>query len=226
MTLIELRYLVAVAETRHFGRAADRFNVSQSTLSMAVRKLEQDLGVLLFERSKLGIRSAQVGEQIIAQAQRALAQTDSIIALAEADKNQLSGELKLGAIFTLGPYLLPQLIPSLQLIANQLTLNCYEGYHNDLRHKLRSSELDAILISQPFVEADVVTQEIYSEPLQLVMPPHHALAAKKIIPLHDLHEQPFLLLSQQQCLREQVLGVFEPSVKIRLNAVVWRHCAI
>ena len=213
MTLMELRYLVAVAETRHFGRAAERFNVSQSTLSMAIRKLEEDLGVLLFERNKSGIRTTQMGEQIIAQAQCALTQADTIIALADADKNQLSGELKLGAIFTLGPFLLPQLIPSLKLIADQLTLSCYEGYNSDLRHKLRTSELDAILISQPFTETDVVTQEIYCEPLQLVMPPHHALAAKNIIALDDLHEQTFLLLSEKQCLREQMLAVFKPSAK-------------
>lgn len=211
MTLIELRYLVALAETGHFGRAAESFNVSQSTLSMAVRKLEEDLGVLLFERSKSGNRVTQMGERIIAQARATLAQADNIIALAKADKHQLSGQLKLGAIFTLGPSLLPQLIPSLKLMANQLTLSCYEGYNSDLRHKLRTSELDAILISQPFNEPDVVTQEIYSEPLQLVMPPNHALAAKKIIALDDLHGQSFLLLSEKQCLREQVLKVFEPA---------------
>nr|ACY24848.1 LysR family transcriptional regulator [uncultured organism] len=213
MTLVELRYLVTLAQEKHFGRAAERWGVSQPTLSMAVRSLEQNLGVLLFERSKSGIRATTMGEQIIAQAQRVLAQADSILTLAEADKNQLSGELKLGAIFTLGPYLLPQLIPSLKLIANQLTLSCYEGYNSDLRHKLRTSELDAILISQPFTEPDVVTQEIYREPLQLVMPPNHALAAKKIIALDDLHDQTFLLLSKKQCLREQMVAVFEPSAK-------------
>lgn len=211
MTLIELRYLVAVAEVCHFGRAAEHLHISQSTLSMAVRKLEEELGVLLFERSKSGIRITSMGEQIIAQARGALSQADTIIALAEADKNQLQGELKLGAIFTLGPYLLPPLIPSLTLIANQLTLSCYEGYNSDLQHKLRMGELDAILISQPCVAHDLVTQEIFSEPLQLVMPPNHALAAKKIIALDDLHEQRFLLLRKNQCLREQVLSVFKPA---------------
>ncbi|MET0356481.1 MAG: hydrogen peroxide-inducible genes activator [Cellvibrio sp.] len=210
MTLIELRYLVTLAQERHFSRAAEHWGVSQPTLSMAVRNLEQNLGVMLFERSKSGIRPTTMGEQIIAQAQRVVAQADSIIALAEADKNQLNGELKVGAIFTLGPYLLPQLIPALKLIANQLSLNCYEGYNHDLRQKLRSSELDAILISKPFTEADVVTQEIYREPLQLVMPPNHPLAAKKIITTDDLHEQTFLLLSEKQCLRSQMLEVFEP----------------
>ena len=217
MTLTELRYLVTLAQEMHFSRAAEHWGVSQPTLSMAVRNLEQNLGVLLFERSKSGIRPTAMGEQIIAQAQRVVAQADCIIALAEADKNQLSGDLKIGAIFTLGPYLLPQLISALKLIANQLSLSCYEGYNNDLRQKLRSSELDAILISKPFTEADVVTQEIYREPLQLVMPSNHALAAKKSIALDDLRGQSFLLLSEKQCLREQMLEVFEPSPNNRVE---------
>ncbi|RYY73789.1 MAG: hydrogen peroxide-inducible genes activator [Gammaproteobacteria bacterium] len=217
MTLIELRYLVTVAREMHFSRAAEQWGVSQPTLSMAIRNLEQDLGVLLFERSKSGIRPTVMGEKIIAQAQHLVAQADSITALVEADKNQLSGELKVGAIFTLGPYLLPKLIPALKLIANQLSLSCYEGYNNDLRHKLRSSELDAILISKPFTEADVVTQEIYREPMHLVMPFTHALAAKKIIDLEDLHEQTFLILSEKQCLREQMLSIYEPAPENRIE---------
>jgi LysR family hydrogen peroxide-inducible transcriptional activator len=168
--------------------------------------------VLLFERNKLGIRATQMGEQIIAQARRVVSQTDAITALAAADRDQLAGELRVGTIFTLGPYLFPQLIPSLKLIANQLTLNCYEGYNSDLRQKLRAGELDAILISRPFSEADIVTQEVYSEPLQLVLPPNHALAAKKTIAIDDLKEQTFLLLSEKQCLREQMLAAFPAAV--------------
>lgn len=208
MTLIELRYLVTLAQTQHFGRAAELCSISQSALSMAVRKLEENLGVLLFERSKSGIRATQMGEQIIAQAQRVVSQADAITALAAADRDQLAGELKIGAIFTLGPSLLPQLIPSLRLIASQLSLNCYEGYNSDLREKLRSGELDAILISQPFTEADIVSQEIYSEPLQLVMPLNHPLAAKKSIGFNDLADQTFLLLSDKQCLRTQMLAAY------------------
>lgn len=213
MTLVELRYLVALAQTQHFGRAAELCNVTQSALSMAMRKFEDELGVLLFERSKSGIRATEMGEKIIAQAQRVVSEVDAITALAEADKDQLSGELNLGAIFTLGPYLLPQLIPSLKIIASQLSLRCYEGYNSDLRQKLRAGELDAILISKPFIEADVVTQEIYSEALQLVMPPNHPLAAKKSIALSDLTEQTFLVLSERQCLREQMLAVYHPPEK-------------
>lgn len=208
MTLIELRYLVTLAQTQHFGRAAELCNISQSALSMAVRKLEDNLGVLLFERSKSGIRATQMGEQIIAQAQRVVSQADAITALAAADRDQLAGELKIGAIFTLGPSLLPQLIPSLRLIASQLSLTCYEGYNSDLREKLRNGELDAILISQPFTEADIVSQEIYSEPLQLVMPPNHPLAAKKSIGFNDLADQTFLLLNEKQCLRTQMLAAY------------------
>lgn len=213
MTLVELRFLVTLAQTRHFGRAAELCNVTQSALSMAIRKLEDELEVLLFERSKSGIQPTRMGEQIIAQAQHVVGQADRIKALAEADKDQLCGELKIGAIFTLGPYLLPQLIPALKLIASDLSIHCYEGYNSDLRHKLRNGELDGILISKPFVEADVLTQEIYSEPLHLVMPPNHPLVAKSTITPDDLHEYTFLVLSERQCLREQMLAVYQPDAK-------------
>jgi LysR family hydrogen peroxide-inducible transcriptional activator len=208
MTLTELRYLVALAQEQHFGRAAELCCVSQPTLSMAIRKLEENLEVLLFERSKSGIRATSMGEQIIAQAQRIVAQADVITALAEADKDQLGGELKLGAILSLGPYLLPQLIPQLRLIAKSLRLDLYEGYTEDLRSKLRTGELDAILVSQPFSEQDVVTQDIYDEPLLLVMPPMHSLAAKSQISASDLNGQTFIVLKDGHCLREQMLEIF------------------
>lgn len=206
MTLIELRYLVALGQTRHFGRAAELCSVSQPTLSMAVRKLEETLGVLLFERSKSGIRATELGAQIIAQAAQVVARADAISALAQADREQLGGELKLGALFTLGPYLLPPLIPTLGLLAPQVRLSCHEGYSSYLRQQLREGELDAILISQAFSEADIVAQEVYREPLLVVMPPKHALAAKTIIQPQDLQAQPFLVLGEKQCLRQQMLA--------------------
>lgn len=211
MTLLELRYLVALAQTHHFGRAAELCGVSQSNLSMAIRKLEESLGVLLFERSKNGICATDMGVQIIAQAQRVIAQTDTITALADADKNQLSGSLTIGSIFTLGPYLLPPLIPQLKLFANNLQLMLYEGYLADLQQKLRYAELDAILVSQAFSEPDIVTQKVYTEVMQVVMPPNHPLAAKKMISVQDLRDQPFLLLNAKQCLREQMLAAFTPN---------------
>ncbi len=207
MTLTELRYIVALAKTHHFGRAAEGFGVSQSTLSMAVRKLEENLGVLLFERSKSGVRTTQMGAQIIAQAQQVLAQTQAIAALVQADQDQLGGELKLGAIHSLAPYLLPQLIPQLRLLTASLRLSMYEGHAADLGAKLRSGDLDAILVSLPFCETDVVTQEIYREPLMVVMAPNHALAAKRQIAPQDLLGQTFIQLQNGHCLREQILHI-------------------
>ena len=204
MTLTELRYLVAVAETRHFGRAAARFNVSQPTLSMAIRNLEQDLGLLVFERGKNSIRPTDAGAGIIAQARQALARAEQIIALAEADKDQLTGQFKLGAIPSLAPYLLPQLIPQLALLARGMQLRFYEGQSADLGDKLKTGALDAILVSQPFSQVDAVTQELYQEPLLAVMPPSHALAAKSLVTKADLQEQLFIQLPPGHCLREQI----------------------
>lgn len=206
MTLIELRYLVVLAQEQHFGRAAALCCISQPTLSMAIRKLEAQLGVLLFERSKSGIRATDMGVQIIAQAQRVVAQADAITALAQADQGQLSGDFNLGAIFSLGPYLLPQLIPQMRLLAGHLRLQTYEGYSADLRQKLANSSLDAIIVSLPFNEPDVVTQELYTEPLMLVMPASHSLASKAVISSQDLEGQSLLLLSEGHCLRDQVLA--------------------
>jgi len=206
MTLIELRYLVAVAETQHFGRAAARFKVSQPTLSMAVRNLEQDLGLLIFERSKNGIRATDAGAGIISQARQVLAQADLIETLAQADKDQLNGEFKLGAIPSLAPYLLPQLIPQMRLLASGLRLAFHEANAVDLGAKLKNGELDAILVSQPFTQVEVVTQELYREPLMAVMPPNHPLAAKKQVTGDDLLGQPFIHLQSGHCLREQILA--------------------
>jgi LysR family hydrogen peroxide-inducible transcriptional activator len=213
MTLVELQYVVTLAQTRHFGRAAALCCVNQPTLSMAIRKLEEQLGVVLFERSKKGIKATDIGEQIIAQAQKIIAQTDAITALAAADKQQLCGTLTLGSIFTFGPYVLPQIMMQLRLIASQIQLHTYEGYPADLRQKLRAGELDAILISHSFSEPDILTQEVYVEPMLVALPPNHALAAKKIITAEDLHEQTFLLLNEKQCLREQMLAAYQPCEK-------------
>ena len=206
MTLNELRYLVAVAETRHFGRAAARFNLSQPTLSMAIRNLEQDLGLLIFERSKSGILPTEAGAGIIAQARLALGRADQIVALAHADKDQLSGEFTLGAIPSLAPYLLPQLVPQLGLLAKGLQLKFYEGKAADLGEQLKAGALDAILVSQPFSQVEVVTQELYREPLVAVMPPNHALAAKGQVTKADLQGQMFIHLPPGHCLREQILA--------------------
>ncbi len=205
MTLTELRYIVILSEEQHFGRTAERCHVSQPTLSIAVRKLEDELGVELFERTKTKVRPTALGEKIILQARALLANTAAIQFLADAGKDQLSTPLALGAIFTMGPYLLPQLIPHLQKQAPKMPLYVQEDYTANLRKKLRDGDLDAILVSLPFSESDVVTQELFDEPLVVVMPQSHPLVRNLEIAPADIARGELLLLGDGHCLREQVL---------------------
>lgn len=205
MTLTELRYIVILSEEQHFGRTAERCHVSQPTLSIAVRKLEEELGVELFERTKTKVRPTILGEKIVAQARLLLANTAAIKALADAGKDQLNSPLALGAIFTMGPYLLPQLIPHMKKHAPAMPLYVQEDYTVNLRRKLRDGVLDVILVSLPFSESDVVTQELFDEPLVVVMPQAHPLARKAEIAPAEIPRAELLLLANGHCLREQVL---------------------
>jgi LysR family hydrogen peroxide-inducible transcriptional activator len=205
MTLTELRYIVILSEEQHFGRTAERCHVSQPTLSIAVRKLEEELGVELFERTKTKVQPTVLGEKIVAQARVLLTTTAAIKSLADAGKDQLNSPLALGTIFTIGPYLLPQLIPHLQKQAPAMPLYVQEDYTANLRKKLRDGDLDAILVSLPFSESDVVTQELFDEPLVVVMRQTHPLASKTEIAPADIAREELLLLGEEHCLREQVL---------------------
>jgi LysR family hydrogen peroxide-inducible transcriptional activator len=206
MTLTELRYIVTLAQEQHFGRAAERCFVSQPTLSIAVKKLEEELGVALFERSKSRVSATPLGEQIVAQANLVLEQTAAIKDMANAGKDQLSSPLRVGAIFTIGPYLLPHFIPQLQKMASKMPLYVEEGYTATLRKKLRKGELDVIIVALPFTEADVVTQPLFDEPFVVLLPHDHPLAAKAEIAPQDLDEQNVLLLGEGHCFRDQVLA--------------------
>jgi LysR family transcriptional regulator, hydrogen peroxide-inducible genes activator len=208
MTLTELRYIVALAQEQHFGRAAERCHVSQPTLSIAVKKLEEELGTTLFERAKQGIRATPLGERIVVLASRLLDQAAAIKDVADADKEQLHGPLALGTLPTIGPYLLPQFIPLLQETASQLSLYVEEGNQASLALKLRSGELDAILITAPFSEPDVVTQPLFDEPFVLLLPVDHRLASKTAIAAADLDPAEVLLLGEVDCFRAQVLAAF------------------
>jgi LysR family transcriptional regulator, hydrogen peroxide-inducible genes activator len=205
MTLTELRYIVTLAQEQHFGRAAERCFVSQPTLSIAVKKLEDELGVALFERTKSRVQPTPLGEQIVTQANLVLEQTATIKDMANAGKDQLSSPLAVGAIFTIGPYLLPQFIPHLQILASNMPLYVEDGYTHSLRKKLRNGELDVIIVALPFSEPDVVTQALYDEPFVVLMPQNHPLAAKAAIDPADLGQQKMLLLGEGHCFRDQVL---------------------
>ena len=205
MTLTELRYIVTLAQEQHFGRAAERCHVSQPTLSVGVKKLEDELGVLIFERTKSAVRLTPVGEGIVTQAQKVLEQAQSIRELAQVGKNQLAAPLKVGAIYTVGPYMFPHLIPQLHRVAPDMPLYIEENFTHILRDKLRTGELDAIIVALPFQEADVLTKPLYDEPFYVLMPADHPWTAKETIDAEMLNDKSLLLLGEGHCFRDQVL---------------------
>lgn len=217
MTLTELRYIVTLAQERHFGRAAERCFVSQPTLSVAVKKLEDELGVALFERSKSTVQVTPLGERVIEQAQRVLEQASVIRELANEGKDQLTSPLRIGAIYTIGPYLFPHLIPELSRSAPRMSLYIEENFTAELRRKLRSGELDAIIVALPFTEADVVTRPLYEEPFEVLLPSDHAWTARATIAKEDLLKERLLLLGEGHCFRDQILEAC-PAISAHLNS--------
>ncbi len=205
MTLNELRYIVAVANERSFGRAAQRCFVSQPALSVAIQKLEDELGARLFERGKSEITVTPVGEQVVEQAQKVLEEAAQIKAIARAGRNQLAGALKLGVIFTVAPYLLPDLIPALHELAPQMPLDLGEDLTGNLEAALKSGRIDAAIIALPFAPPGVVTEFLYEEPFQVVVPAGHKWAKRKSIRPDELAAEHPILLNVGHCFREQVL---------------------
>lgn len=216
MTLTELRYIVTLAQEHHFGRAAERCYVSQPTLSVAVKKLEDELGIALFERSKSTVQVTPLGEKIVAQAHRVLEQAGLIKEMATEGKDQLASPLRIGAIYTIGPYLFPHLIPELARHAPQMPLYIEEGLTGDLRRKLRSGELDAVIVALPFNEPDVLTKAIYEEPFEVLLPAGHPWTRKTSIAKEDLLQEKLLLLGEGHCFRDQILEAC-PAINNQLN---------
>lgn len=205
MTLTELRYLVALAQHHHFGRAAESCFVSQPTLSIAIKKLEDELGVQLFERRKQEATLTAAGVRIVEQAQRVLEEASAIKELAKDGRDQLDGPLRLGAIYTIGPYLFPHLIPVLHERAPHMPLVIEENFTVRLAERLRQGELDAILIALPFQEPGLVVLPLYDEPFVVVMPSSHPWTARETIPAGELSKDTLLMLGSGHCFRSQVL---------------------
>lgn len=205
MTLTELRYIVAVAREKHFGRAAEKCFVSQPTLSVAIKKLEDELGVALFERAATEVRVTGVGSRVIEQAQRVLEEASAIKHIAAAGKDDLVGPLRFGAIYTVGPYVTPQLIPLLHRRAPGMPLLIQENYTVRLGEMLKNGDIDLILLSEPFAEPGIVTHAVYDEPFRVVLPASHDWARKSRIAAADLCSETLLLLSSGNCFRDQVL---------------------
>jgi LysR family transcriptional regulator, hydrogen peroxide-inducible genes activator len=205
MTLTELRYLVNLDKERHFGRAAERSFVSQPTLSVALKKLEDELGVILFERNRGEARPTPVGEQIIAQARRVLSEARLIEDLARHGRDEISGPLRLGAIYTVGPYLLPGLVPLLRDRAPQMPLMIEENFTAKLLEQLRDNELDVILVALPVDLSGLQAWPVYDEEFVVVVPPDHHWAKTEKIPARQLAGEKLLLLGPGHCFREQVI---------------------
>lgn len=207
MTLTDLRYLVALAHERHFGRAAEKCHVSQPTLSVAVKKVEDELGVQLFERSASEVKITETGRRIVSQAEKVLMEAGQIHEIAAAGKDPLAGPLRVGVIYTIGPYLLPRLIPRVHKLAPRMPLIIQENFTARLAEALKRGELDVIIISLPFEEAGIVAQPLYDEPFRILMPSDHPWTASERIEAEHLAEDQLLLLGAGNCFREQVLEV-------------------
>ena len=205
MTLTELRYLVALAREKHFGRAADECNVSQPTLSAAIKKLEEHLGMTLFERRPREVRVTTDAEPIIAQAQRVLEQADLLEQMANQQRDQLSSPLRVGAIFTVAPYLFPVIVPRIRKAAPDMPLFIEENYTHVLRGKLERGELDAIIVALPFSGGGLVRAKMYEESFSVLLPADHPWTKLKAIKPDMLLDETLLLLGEGHCFRDQVL---------------------
>ena len=206
MTLTELRYIVTLAQERHFRRAAERCFVSQPTLSVAIKKLEDELDVTIFERNRSDVRVTMAGERIVAQARKVLEEAELVKQIAQEGKGQINLPLRIGAIFTVGPYLFPHLIRNIKPIAPEMPLILEENYTAVLRQKLRNGELDAIIISLPFEEPDVEIQDLYDEPFEVLIPADHPLAKQEKVTRKQLEKENILMLGEGHCFRDQVLN--------------------
>ena len=207
MTLTELKYIVAVARERHFGKAADACFVSQPTLSVAVKKLEEELDVKLFERSANEVTVTPLGEEIVRQAQSVLEQAANIKDIAKRGKDPLAGPLKLGVIYTIAPYLLPDLVRQVITRSPQMPLMLQENFTVKLLEMLRTGEIDCAILAEPFPDTALALAPLYDEPFYAAVPIHHTLAAQDHVSTEELKQETMLLLGNGHCFRDHVLEV-------------------
>ena len=207
MNLRDLRYLVALADERHFGRAAERCFVSQPTLSAQVRKLEEYLGVALVERRPKRVSLTATGEKIVERARRLLLEADAIVEVAKTERDPLAGALRLALIPTVGPYLLPHVVRQLRRALPRLKLLLYEYQTGPLLGKLRDGEFDLGILALPAAADGLATAELFDEPFTLAVPANHPLAARDRVRVADLEGETLLLLEDGHCLRDQALEV-------------------
>ena len=207
MTLTELRYIVAVARERHFGRAAEACFVSQPTLSVAIKKLEEELDVRIFERGSAEVSVTPLGAEIVRQAQQVIEQAAAIKEIAKRGKDPVSGPLRLGVIYTIGPYLLPDLVRQTIDRTPNMPLLLQENFTARLLDMLRGGELDCAIMAEPFPDTGLAVAPRYDEPFMVAVPKTHALAKRKQISAEELKQETMLLLGTGHCFRDHVLEV-------------------
>lgn len=206
MTLTELKYIVALAKEQHFGRAAQSVFVSQPTLSIGIKKLEEELGIPLFERLTNKVIPTQAGQRVIQAAQATLMSAETIRSIADEAKGELIGDVKMGAIYTICPYLLPKIIPDLQQHAPNIHLYIEESYTDELVKSLKDGTLDVALISLPIAASNLFeVKPIFDEDFYAIMPNSHALAKQDHIAVADFDDERVFLLGSGNCFRDQVL---------------------
>jgi LysR family transcriptional regulator, hydrogen peroxide-inducible genes activator len=207
MTLTELKYIVAVAREKHFGRAAEACFVSQPTLSVAIKKLEEELDVKIFERGASEVSTTPLGEQIVRQAQAVIEQAAAIREIAKRGKDPVSGPLRLGVIYTIGPYLLPDLVRQTINTLPQMPLVLQENFTTKLLDMLRSGDLDCAILAEPFPDTGLALAPLYDEPFLVAVPDNHRLAKRTQISADELKSETMLLLGTGHCFRDHVLEV-------------------
>ncbi|TBO32916.1 hydrogen peroxide-inducible genes activator [Aquabacterium lacunae] len=218
MTLTELRYIVAVARERHFGRAAEACFVAQPTLSVAVKKLEEELDVKIFERGNAEVSVTPLGDEIVRQAQAVLEQAAAIKEIAKRGKDPLAGALRLGVIYTIGPYLLPDLVRQSIERTPQMPLMLQENFTVKLLDMLRTGEIDCAILAEPFPDTGLAMAPLYEEPFMVALPKTHPLAAHEAIDAEELKQETMLLLGSGHCFRDHVLEVCPEFARFSSNA--------
>jgi LysR family hydrogen peroxide-inducible transcriptional activator len=218
MTLTELRYIVAVAREKHFGRAADACFVSQPTLSVSVKKLESELGVMIFERGGSEITLTPIGEEVVQQAQRVLDASHQLKEIADQGRDPLRGALRVGVIYTIGPYLLPRIIKSMIDKHPDMPLILQENFTVRLLEMMRTGDVDVAVLAEPFDDTGLETVPLYDEDFMVAVPGKHAWAKKTSIASIELKQETMLLLGIGHCFRDQVLEVCPEAARFSANS--------
>lgn len=217
MTLTELKYVIAVAREKHFGRAAESCFVSQPSLSVAIKKLEEELGVAIFERRSPDITVTPIGAQIIEQAQKVLEESRLISEIALRGQDPLSGPLRLGMIYTIAPYLMPDLIVQMSSKAPKMPLYLEETFTADLVEQLRTGFIDAAIMADTVTDTGFMTQALYQESFVVAVPAHHPWVNRNYIGPQELRDQTMLLLGAGHCFRDQIIGICPDLVRSNIG---------